>query len=228
MEALRADDHHAGLPYCRRSCGGSSSASEKGRSASEILNDARQNLAYANTVRIHGPGTLNGLAIAADVVAGQGVGGGSITLGPLNLQLVLHGTDLFIRANASVWSRFGCAEDAQALAGGWVKATTDQPVFAALGRLLDLLLIARNLENVSVVKDGITTINGQDAIALKTTDSRQPRTIYYVAANGTPDLVGERDGTNSGLFSLDRYDKAQTPSQPIGATPLDNYCRVAA
>lgn len=211
---------------------GVASASSKARNGeaskdvATIVADAQAATAGASTVRISGSINQAGARTSLNVVAGHGEGGGVLFQQGNRFQLIVHGSDLFLKAPAATWTAFSSGEDpasakiaAQLFGGKWVRMSTTDPEFGGMAKLFEISSFAENAGDLSAVTKGaVTTFHGARAIPLHE-DADQ--STVYVAATGTPYMLGRTaTGTNPGSIVFSQYGSAKVPPAPAHSVDL--------
>jgi hypothetical protein len=190
------------------------------KSPDAILAAARAAADSAQSAHVSGtiPTGTGTITLDLHLLAGKG-GQGSMSRSGLTFQVIDVGQTVYISGDKSFWEHFGGAQAANLLVGKWLKAPGTGGQFAAfasltdLKKLVDALLTTKNGTTLS--KGSITTINGQQAIAL--TDPAKGGTAY-IATTGPPyplEITKTSNG-NNGKIVFDQW------NQPVSVSPPSN------
>jgi hypothetical protein len=215
----------AGLAACSSSSTvGSPSSGEGSKSATQILTDAKNATAGANSVRISGTVTSGGKATTLDVVAGRHGGGGTIGVEGATLHVVVAGGTIYLKADAATWTKLtGSQTIGQLFGGRWLKTSASSADFSEFGKLVSPSGIVSQFKPKGTVHKGeqTTTARGQAAITLK--DSAGNRGTLYVATTGKPYILQITGGSSAdhGTITFDDYNTATVPPAPSGAIDLN-------
>lgn len=203
-------------------CGGAGANHEGDKSAAAIFSDARAATAGASSVRVAGSGSPGGTPLRLDIVAGRGVGGGSITTGGATLQLVLGAAKIYLRGDeASLQKLIGDANRAHTLANTWLETNADSAALAGLGDLLTISrLPAQFTVHGTLSKGPPTRFNGMSVLPLRDTSTGGE---VYVALDGKPYIEGVRgaSGPGAATIAFSQYGSARPPAIPAHSRPLD-------
>ena len=193
---------------------------EANKNASAILQDALNQFSSVYSVHEQGTETLEGTTVRVDLVAGRRRGGGTVSIGPATFNLVLQGSDLYVKAEAPSWSQIGYAAKAPSLANRWVHTSATIQPFGLLTQHLDITpLVTDSGPLGQVTKQPRTTVNGIAAIPLQW---RATGITPYVRDSAAPGIIGAADSGASGVFTFDQYDTAEPPAVPTAAVDLDS------
>jgi len=205
-------------------CGGGGSSSsgtngEASKSGQQVLSDAVKAAEAASSVHVSGQIDAAGQQIGLDITLVKGKGAtGSMTLGGQKVDLVVIGSDVYIKAGTAFWTQFGGTNGstvAPMLQGKWVKVPASNTTFAELSSLTDSTTFFHGLGSVSgtVKNDGATTYKGQKVVAIESQGK------LYVANTGTPyPVAAVASGTaTAGTLAFGGWNKAVTLSAPSGA-----------
>ncbi len=203
-------------------CGKSSSAdSVASKSADQILSESKAAADTASSVHVSGSLTSGGSPITLDLnlVAGKGATG-ELTENKASFKLILLGGTAYISGSPSFYRSLGGTAAVQLLAGKWLKASATTGEFASFGSLADMrkLIDTTLTGHGALTKGAISTVNGQQAIAI--TDTTKHGTLY-VASTGKPYPIQiSKDGAEAGKISFDRWNQPVTISAPTNSIDL--------
>ena len=190
--------------------------SSAGRPA-RMLRSALDALADASSVRIVGTTSILGARVQLDAVAGAGRGGGSVSVGPADFDVVLDGRNLYVKATAGTWAEIGYGGSASALAGHWWRTPVSAKPFDFVAALVNVGSLASLLQPASGLSEGPSTkFGGIPVIPLAAAGGRG--ITYFVTATKSPSLVGANEASESMTFR--DYGTAPLPLVPKGAKPL--------
>jgi predicted small secreted protein len=193
---------------------------EAAKTAAQIVKDAQRASSGATSVHISGKGVSGGTPVEMDIVAGHAHGGGAISENGLTFQTVLDGKSVYLKADAATWTKVSNASVAKALAGKWIKTSTDNQGFGALADILDISkFVSQFSRSGTLTKGKVTSLAGVRVVPV--TDHQANGGILYVAATGTPYIVAVRaTGSTQGTVYFDQYNTAKLPPDPSGAIDL--------
>ena len=167
----------------------------------------------SSSVRVAGTTSVGGSPVALDVVAANGRGGGTVSIGPISFQAVLSDDDLYLEGDPPAWRQLGYGPDADRLGGRWVRVPAESRQFNVFTRVLTVGFFSSTMASAPNLREGApTSINGVTAIPFA--PANRGGVTFYV--QGT--MVAERDA--SGLLTFGEYDTAQPPPVPTGAIDL--------
>ena len=177
------------------SCGGSSTSTsaEADRTPDQILGDAATAISKVTTYHFVVDTTQTGSALHLDLhVGGPGKVTGSLTTEGLNVDIVVTGSDVYLRGGKDFWTKFGGAAAAALVADKWVKvpSSATDSITKPLGMFADTSEIAKCLLTAphGTVTKSTTTVDGQAVIELRDAGD-QPGTeagTLDIAASGPP------------------------------------------
>jgi hypothetical protein len=200
--------------------GGSSSNGEASKSASAILADAKKAALDAGSARVTGTIHDSGQTIGLDLKITTAGGGGTMTIQGSKLDIVRIAKNVYIRAPSSFYEKVGAGKAAgQLLNGRWLKAPASTPDFADLASLTDMnAFVSQALKPEGTIsKGGETTIDGQKAIALKSSEGGS----LYVAETGKPyPIEFKGGGGSSGTLKLSDWGSVSAPAAPKNAIDI--------
>jgi hypothetical protein len=204
------------------SSGSSGSNGESSKSASQIVTDAKNAMESLNSFHLAGDVNQSGQTIKFDLVLTQTVGGGTMSLGSSQFQIVDDGTNGYIMGDANFWSQVGGANSstAQLLSGKWIFGFSGQDLqqLAQLANSKNLLDSLTSSETSNSTKGPVTQYLGQDAIPLKGKDG----SIGYVAATGPAYILGVKGPSGQGEVVFDQFNTATPPQVPTNAVNFNN------
>ncbi len=201
-------------------CGSDSSGSGSSNgvdalSAEEILTRAGDVATAKGSVYVTGKGTTDGTAIEMDLRVSKSAGAtGSITLDGGKMELVSDGTKVYVKADKSFWTAQADAATASLVGNRWVSMGAEGGGF---GELADFdSLIGGILEpEGKVTKGGTSTIDGQKAIALETSEGK-----LWVATTGDP-VPLRIDSVEGGSINFKEWGKSFSVKAPSGNDVVD-------
>ncbi|HUE58405.1 MAG TPA: hypothetical protein VMO88_02365 [Acidimicrobiales bacterium] len=180
---------------------------------------AMTTLSRSPSVRVAGTTSINGSLVKLDVVAGEGTGGGSVSIGPAQCDIVLDGPTLYVRASGLTWGQLGYGAEASRLENRWLRTSAYAPPFRAFGEFVNVVSLASLIEEAPrLVGRRATTIDGIAVNPLSA--ANRSGTTFYVTATGTPVLVAEQQ--ISEFMRLDEYGSARPAGVPTAAIPLSS------
>jgi hypothetical protein len=196
-------------------------SAESGKSADEIATDAVAALQSAKSVAMRGSVGSDDGRITLNVVSGHGQGGGVMFINGARFDLVFHAPDVYLKADKAAWIKLTGEDAAGAMFGGrWMKSSTSDENFGSLAKLLDLDQFTQSLSTPSgpITKGATTRYQGKPAIPLIEADD-DPSTAY-IAAKGTPYLLGVVSTTGDGEIVFSKYNTAKIPRPPSSAIDM--------
>jgi hypothetical protein len=205
-------------------CGGSGTKSngESGKTAQQVLTDARNAAESASAVHVAGSISSNGSAITLDIHVTNGKGGkGELAEQGLSFQLVRVGDKVYVKGSDAFYKQVAGAAAAALLHDKWLQGSATTGQFAALAELTDIakLFDAALGSPGKLENDGETTYKGQKVVAIK--DASKKGTLY-VAATGTPypvAIVGS-GSAHAGAVTFGNWNESVSVSAPKGAVDL--------
>ncbi len=202
-------------------CGGGSSPSanssgngEASKSATQVLADAVKAADSASSLQMSGNVSAGGQQIGLDLEIAKGKGAkGSLTLGGQKVDLVVVGSDGYMKAGAAFWTQFAGSEGstiAQMLQGKWLKFPANNAQFKPLVAFSSPKAIFDQLQSGAdshLKNNGATMYKGQSVVAL---DDGAKNGTLYVSATGTPYPVAlVKTGSGGGTITFGDW------SQPV-------------
>jgi hypothetical protein len=210
-------------------CGGSSNSNSNGagngeasKSAKQVLADAVKAADAASSLHMTGNLTSNGTPISIDLSVAKDKGAtGSMTLKGKKVDLLIVGSDGYMKADSSFWAEFvpkNGAAIGQLLAGKWLKFRVNDARFQGIVGFSNPNAIFDSLQSgagSNVKNNGATTYKGQNVVALN--DGSQNGT-FYVSATGTPYPVAlVRTGSSSGEIAFNGWNQSVSLTAPTNA-----------
>ncbi|WP_405011485.1 hypothetical protein [Kitasatospora sp. NBC_01539] len=194
--------------------------------AGEIVDRSVAALKGAGSVRITGKGTSGGQSVTFDLAADtDGNCAGTMGLsGQGSFRLVKLGTQLWVKPDAVFWLGHG-GPAAQDLVGDkYLKTTTDNTDFSAMGTVCDLDALGGSLADRAGVLavGGTATVAGVPAVTV-TGDGEDGRSTLAVATRGAPyPLQVERTGgVETGRVDLKEFGVPVPTTTPSPAETVD-------
>jgi len=212
-------------------CGGSSSPGgttnasgngEASKPAQQVLNDAVKAAEAASALHMTGQIPAKGQQIGIDMTIVKGKGAmGSLTLQGQKVDLLVIGSDAYMKAGSAFWAQFGGTSGstiAPLVADKWVKFSTANPQFQGFTAFTDSRSLFESLATGSrtITNKGATTYNGQSVVNIFDTSKNGN---LYVAATGTayPVAVVKSSAGGSGAITFDNWNQSVTLTAPSGA-----------
>jgi hypothetical protein len=170
-------------------CGGDTPATPgiEESSAEEILDKTRAAAKAASSFRIAGEVREQGRSAALDLQFQKAKGAaGTVTVQGMTFEVLVIDQTAYLKADRSTWEKAGAGQGAQLLVGKFIKLASgtsgfgDAMEFADPEKLLDRALTPEG----TVVKTGVTEVNGVPAVGLAEEDADDG--ILYVATEGEP------------------------------------------
>lgn len=203
-------------------CGGSGSNGIESKSANQIVSAAKSAAEGAKSVHVSGSVTTSSASLALDLELDSAKGAkGKISEGGLSFELIRIGDTAYINGSPTFYEHFAGAQAAKLLKGKWLKAPANKGEFATLGSLTDIkqLIVAALAEAGTLKKGSVTTVNGQKAIAVKSTTHGG---TLYVATTGKPYPVEIEGGPSSaGKVTFQDWNKPVKLQAPPSEDVID-------
>jgi hypothetical protein len=205
-------------------CGGSGSSGNgvASKSSEQIVAATKAAADSASSVHVAGSVVSGGAPLTLDLTLAAGKGGrGQISTNGLSFQLIQVEGSAYISGSPAFYRHFAGPSAAQLLQGKWLKAPATTGELAAISSLTDLRkLVDTSLAgHGTLVKGATTTVNGQQAIALK--DTAKGGTLY-VATTGQPYPIEiEKGGAEGGKITFDRWNAPVTLAAPANAVDIN-------
>jgi hypothetical protein len=205
--------------------GGSSSSALAGLSAKQVLSKAVSDLKSASS--FHMAGTVNqGGSIRVDLTYSRGTGcKGTLGIGSKgSVSLLVIGGTAWLKPDHAYWTSYAgsSASSVIALIGGkYLKAATSNSNVSGLAQLCNANSLASSFTSPKdIVKGGTSTINGQQALALK---DPAKSSAMYVTDTTIPQILrvtSIRSGS-SGRIDFTRYGNAVTLTPPPASETIN-------
>jgi hypothetical protein len=210
-------------------CGGSGGARSNGIAAkSENAIMSATFAAAAGLHSVHVWGWIDtGRRITFDLALVNGEGGkGSMSLNGFSLKIVVARQQIYISANRSFWRRFAGSAGAELFERRWLKVPDSgqyAPIAAVtnLQGLLHRFLSTRNI----LVKGPLTTIRGQQVIAIEQHTLIDNRTLYAATTGKPYPIEFVESGVDFASIHFDRFDQAVALVQPADAIDITKLNR---
>ena len=186
---------------------------EAGKSATQVLADAKSALFNAKSVHISGVVTDQGQQQKLDLRFQGNDTAGTQTMQGLVVNIVKIGATAYIKAPAGFWTKTAGSK-AAGLAGKWIKSTGQSNVLSSL----TLQSIAAGLNSTdSPLQSGVkqTTLNGKKALVLTQKDG-STLTVADAAAPVPLQIVNKTAATK-GQLDFTGYGATQNITAPPGA-----------
>jgi hypothetical protein len=207
-------------------CGGSGSSSNgvESKSPKQIVTIAQQTAEAAKSVHVTGLVNTTEGKLGLDLRLTHGEGAkGTISQGPLSVELVQLGGSAYIKGSAAFYQRFAGAEAARLLQGKWLKAPVTTTQFAPLVSLAKMhrLFTSALGPLATFSKTGTTTVRGQKVVAV---EDHFKGGHLYVATTGKPYPVEiARAGSSGGTIRFAEWNapvSIKAPSDSIDISKL--------
>ena len=205
----------------------SSGNGEASKSATLVLSDAVKAADSASSLHIGGNVNSNGQQIGLDLSVAKGTGAkGSLTLGGSRVQLIVVGSNGYLKAGPAFWTQFAGSNGsmiAQLLAGRWLKFSVNNAQFAPLVAFSSPKALFDQLQSgadSALKNNGAKTYNGQSVVAL---DDGAKNGTLYVAATGTPYPAAlVKTGSGGGTITFGGWNQPVSLTAPTGALDFSN------
>ena len=214
-------------------CGGSSpsgtntNASDNGeaaKSAQQVLTDAVTAAKAASSFRMSGQIATGGQQIGIDMTIAKGKGAtGSMTLKGQKVDLVIVGTNGYMKAGTAFWTQFGGSAGgaiAQLVADKWMKFPTSNAQFGQLTGIASSSIFDQlSTNHGAITNKGATTYKGQSVVDLF--DGSKLGHLY-IAATGTayPVAIAKSGAGDGGTITFDSWNMSVTVTAPSGAVDI--------
>jgi hypothetical protein len=188
-------------------------AAEADKPPAKILADAKKATNNAKAVRIKGTVHSDGRDVHLDVISGHGRGGGTIGVDGATFHVVVDPPAIYLKAGASTWKQLTGSDAAvQLLANRWLKTTTSNADYSSFAKLVDVKQLTDSIgTTATITKRRTTRYHDTSAIPLVNTSSHG---VLYVAAKGTPYILGIRDEQGNSELRFVDYGSATAPKVP--------------
>jgi len=211
-------------------CGGGGSPSSSGgngeaaKSAQQVLTDTVKAADAASSFHISGQiSAAQQVGLDLTIVKGKGATG-SFTLKGNKVDLVIIGTDAYMKADAAFFTQFAGSSGgtiAQLAAGKWLKFSTTDPQFGQLTGIASSKSIfdAITSSHGKLKNKGATTYQGQSVVDIY---GGSKNGDFYVAATGTayPVALAKSGSGAHGSVTFDNWNKSVTLTAPSGAIDI--------
>ncbi len=198
-------------------CGGSSG--EAGKSAQQILADARNAADAATSVHVVGSLTVQGQSAPVDVKVSTAGATGTSTFAGTPVELIRVGSNLYVRGAEDILGTFLGPKVKAAIDHKWVQIPTSMPQLAGLATATDVhqLLTQTLTPTGTVSKAGTTTVAGGKAVVLKGFGTDGKGTLL-VATTGKPYPLELNDA--QGKLAFSDWNTPVTAQAPAGSVSL--------
>lgn len=200
---------------------------EAAKSGKQVLSDAVAAAKAAGSFHVAGQVTTGGKQIGLDITVSKGKGAkGSLTLKGEKVDLLVVGTDAYMKAGADFWTTFGGPSGsavAQLVADKWMKFPTSNPQFGGFAAIASSAIFDQLLSvHGDVTNKGKTTYHGQSVVDLY---GGSKNGDLYVSATGTayPVAVVKSGAGDGGTITFDKWNESVSltaPSDSIDITKL--------
>jgi hypothetical protein len=209
-------------------CGGSSSPTTTkngtdlaSKPATQVVAASVKAADAASSLHMSGTVSTKGKPIGIDMSIAKDNGAtGSITLNGHKVELVIIGSNGYMKGDGAFWSQFGGsagATIAQLLQGKWLKFPVNNAQFRPIIAFSSAKALFAQLKSGAdshLQNKGTTTYKGQSVIAI---DDGTQNGTFYVAATGTPYPVAlVKTGSSSGAIAFSDW------NQPVSLTAPTN------
>jgi hypothetical protein len=196
-------------------------APEQGKNASQVVVDSETAMKDVKSFEV--VGTVGGKGTASSFtlnLSGTG-GGGEISVPGANLEIVVAGGTVYVKANEASWLKLtGSQTTAQTVANHWIKAPASNSDFSNFADLT----ISRDFVTEFFPgagahmseQSGSVTVHSKKTIVL--TDPAGDS--LYVAALGAPYMLYIQGKNLEDLLTFSHFGDAQLPAVPKNATAL--------
>jgi hypothetical protein len=180
----------------------------------------------ASSFHISGQIHSSGKDVGVDFSFLRGKGAtGTLTLNGAKVDVVLIGSEGYLRASSAFFKQYGkqAGAFAQLLADKWLKFPANNPQFGSITSQMNAgsLLKSLSSNHGKLQNQGDTTYQGQSVVAIH--DASKQGTVY-VAASGTPYPVAlVRTGKGAGKIEFDDWNQPVTLTAPKGALDLSQF-----
>jgi hypothetical protein len=183
----------------------------------DIITKAKAALASAKSYHVKGGTTDAGEKATIDATFQGKNWGGNIQADGLSFDIVVVGTDIYLKAPDAVWAMLipaGPQSTLAALTGKWVKADTSTP---GLSSFADISPDDFLQTNGTLSKGDAKTINGTPAVGVVSAD----KTVIYVATQGEPYPLQVVDPSGTQNLTIDQFNSAPAVTVPAAADVFD-------
>jgi hypothetical protein len=168
-------------------------------SAQEILDKSRAAAKAASSFRMAGEIREQGTSTALDLQFQKDKGvTGTVTVQGMTFEVLVVDQTAYLKADRATWEKAGAGQGAQLLVGKYIKLSSDTSGFGDIMEVADpaKLLDQALTPDGTIVKTGVTEINGVPAVGLAEQDAKDG--ILYVATEGEPYPVRVEDPSGEG------------------------------
>lgn len=200
---------------------GSTGNGEGSKDGNTVATDARSAFQGTRTVHIKGKIQASGNDIGIDLhLDNKNNGQGTVTIGGLPINVVELNGKTYMQGR-EFFTKQGGPQAGALIGDRWVVVPADTPDFKSFTDLFSVQTDGAKFFTPSgtVIRDAVTTINGQQAITIKGSDGN-----LYVAGDGPPyplRLDGNGSGTSGTKGQLDFLDYNQSVNIQAPPNPLD-------
>jgi hypothetical protein len=201
--------------------GGSKTNGEEKKSAAQVVADAQAAAKSATIVHVVGGGVDAGQPLKLDLWIGDGKGKGTLNEGGFAFNLVRMGNDVYVKAGAPFWKRFGNAAAASLLHDRWVKIPTTVSQVQSIIGIADKTKFFSSIlaQHGKIENKGETTLQGQKVVEIR--DTTRGGSLF-VAAQGTPYPVALQGGKNQGDVAFSDWNADEPIVAPKGAVDISS------
>jgi len=204
--------------------GVNTNGSEARKPAVQIFADARRAMLGAKNFHVLGSVHETGAQVSLNLSLSPGLGGGTIQLPGVTMQLVVSGGSVYIKADEKSWLKLtGSKPTAELVADRWIKASASDPDFSSFTELaLSKSFMAQITLGTSAVSKFPATANWGGHMAVILTDNVGDR--LYVVDGTTPYMlhIQRGPGAASGYITFSDFGSAPMPTIPVKAISFGN------
>lgn len=187
---------------------------EAGKTASEILNDARAAFNAASSVHVSAQLFQSGQDMSIDMDLGQGAtASGSMTVSGITMNFAIVGGKAYFQGKDFL-AKVAGADAADFLGDNWVQASLSDPRFKSVPDFFSkdkwVTNVFPSTSSVSLTKGHAQDVNGTETMTVNdSTDT------FYVATKGTPyPLRIVSSGSTTGEIDFTNYGTSGTVTPP--------------
>ena len=201
--------------------GGSTSNGEAGKTAKEIVADAKAAAKKAGSVHFHGSIVESGTPLKVDIrIDGTKAGGGSITIQGSKVEIVRMGSQAYLKGSPAFYQQIAGPTAAALLKGKWLKGSATSGDLASLADLTDInkLFDAALKPSGTLTKGKERTVDGQKVIGINSSDGG----TLYVATTGEPYPIEitQASGSSTGTLHFDEWNRPVDVKAPTDAVDI--------
>ncbi|MGW7453733.1 hypothetical protein [Streptomyces sp. NPDC054787] len=199
-------------------------------SGSQVADKSVTALRGASSLTVSGKVWDEGKAMQLNMaVSKSGDCKGTISSDEGSFELIRNAEFVFVKADEPFYRsqlkdlpKEQADEAVKQLAGHWLKSKGDDEDSKELSALCDLDELLKEFdESKGAKKDGVTTVNGQEALTLTTQTADGTETLL-VATHGEPYLLkASTTGEEPGEITFTGFDKPVKADAPTGADVID-------